>query len=613
MMHYYKKLLFLASVSLYSSLCSAQTKNDLAKDSFGAGLTQSSKPWVPTDTDFCYLNYVENKGQWNSKVLYQSDFRGGRLFLEKNALTYVFYPPDGVERFHPHKVADKNIVISDVLTFEAIRMEFLNSANAVVEPAGQKSFYYNYFIGNDPKQWASSAHIFEKVYYNQLYPGITAKVFSNANDVRYDFIIAPNTDPTAIKLKFAGQNGLSLREGKLVLKTEIGDIQEEAPIAYQMIGGQKVKVNCKYVLHDDQVSFKITDKYDASQQLVIDPTIVFATYTGSTADNWGMSATYDPVGNGYTSGICFGVGYPVTVGAFQMTYGGGGTGGGNWFGGFDIVVSKFSPNGTNLLYSTYLGGTDNEEPSSLIVDNANDLIVFGKTYSTNFPVSAGAYSKTLSGGADLILTKFDSTGTKLLASTYVGGSADDGVNGSSLENVLVDLKYNYADDDRGDVIVDASNNVYVASCTISTNFPTTPGAYKTTVCGKQDGCAFEMDPNFSKLKWSTYLGGSDNDAAYNLALNSKGEIYITGGTESSNFPTTAGVIDPTYGGSIDGFLLHLSANGTTLINSTYIGTGAYDQSYLNTTTFTFTDKQAEHTLLRPECTLLLTAGSLFMN
>ncbi len=178
----------------------------------------------------------------------------------------------------------------------------------------------------------------------------------------------------------------------------------------------------------------------------------------------------------------------------------------------------------------------------------------------------------------MIVTKFDSSGT-LLASTYVGGSADDGVNMSSLENVLSELKYNYADDDRGDVIVDDNNNVYVASCTNSTNFPTTPGAYKTTACGMQDGCAFELDPNLSVMKWSTYIGGNNNDAAYNLALNSKGEVYITGGTESPNFPVTPGVINPTYGGNIDGFLLHLSANGSTLLNSTYLGTGAYDQSY----------------------------------
>lgn len=571
MMQKYKKCVLLVASLL--SLCPAFAQS-----------------WVPTDTDFCYLNYIENKGQWNNKVLYQSDFRGGRLFLENNAFTYVFYPAEGFERFHPHQGANPADMVSCTMTFQAVRMEFENSDNPIIEPAEKKNYYYNYFLGNDSRKWQSGVHAYGRVYYNQLYPGITAKVYSNSDNVRYDFIIAAGANPSDIKLKFTGQNGLGLVGGQLLIQTETGNIQEAEPFAYQMIDGQKKRVGCQYVLNNNVVGFKITGKYNSSLPLIIDPTLVFATYTGSTADNWGMSATYDNAGDGYTSGIGFNVGYPVTVGAFQMTFQGGGTGGGNVWPwpdnlGFDIVVSKFDPTGANLLFSTYLGGSDNEEPSSLVVDNNNDLVILGRTYSNNFPTTTGAYSKTLSGGADLIVSKFDSNGTQLLASTYIGGSADDGVNMSSLESVLKELKYNYADDDRGDVIVDNANNVYVASCTISNNFPTTAGAYKTTPNGLQDGVVFKMDPTLGTLVWSTYLGGSDNDAAYNLALNSKGEVYVTGGTESNNFPTTAGVIKTSYGGSIDGFLSHLSANGSTLINSTYIGTAGYDQSY-----FVQTDK-----------------------
>jgi gliding motility-associated-like protein len=548
-----------------------------------AELIKASASWLPSDTDFCYLNYTENKGQWDSRVLYQSDFHGGRIFLEKNAFTYVFYPPDGFEHFHPHEggtAADLNTM----LTFQAIRMEFANSSNATVEPQTKREFYNNYFIGNDPAKWASQVRAFGKVYYHELYKGITAKVFSNNTDVRYDFIISPSADPSQIRLDFMGQNGLSIKDGKLIIKTEIGDIEEATPYAYQMAGGQKVKVDCKYVIDHDQVEFAL-GKYDPSLQLIIDPTLVFSTFTGSTSDNWGMSATYDAFGNGYTSGICFGVGYPTTLGTFQASYQGGGTGGGNWFGGFDIVVSKFDPNGATLKFSTYLGGSDNEWPSSLIVDNSNHLIVLGRSYSTNFPTTAGAFQAINKGGSDLIISKFDSNGTTLLASTYMGGTGDDGVNGSALESVLVDLKYNYADDDRGDVVVDNNNNIYVASCTNSADFPTTAGAYRTTPYGMQDGCVFEFNTSLTTLAWSTYIGGSNNDAAYNLALNSTGDVYVTGGTESNDFPVTAGVINPAYGGSIDGFLCHFSSNGTALINSTYIGTAGYDQSY-----FVQTDK-----------------------
>ena len=239
--------------------------------------------------------------------------------------------------------------------------------------------------------------------YNNIYPGVSVKVFSDMSNVRYDFTVDPHTSLSQIKLRYQGQNSLSLENGQLIIHTEIGDIAQAKPVAYQEINGIKVSVDCQFVLDNDVLGFKVKGDYDASLPLIIDPTLVFATYTGSTADNWGMSATYDPVGNGYTSGICFNIGYPITPGAFQMTFQGGGTGGGNhWPGidstGFDIVVSKFNPTGSNLLYSTYLGGNDNEEPQSIIVDNQDNLVVMGRSYSTNFPTTAGAYSRTNSGG-----------------------------------------------------------------------------------------------------------------------------------------------------------------------------------------------------------------------
>src|SRR5581483_11689288 len=139
-------------------------------DLFGNGLVQNSvKPWTPTDTDFCYLNYIENKGQWYNKVIYQSDFHGGRVFLEKNGLAYVFYPPGGFERFHPHPgkidTADFNHC---TLTFQAIKMQFVNSTSPIIHPAEQRDFYNNYYLGNDPKHWTSKCNTYGKVYYSNL-------------------------------------------------------------------------------------------------------------------------------------------------------------------------------------------------------------------------------------------------------------------------------------------------------------------------------------------------------------------------------------------------------------------------------------------------------------
>lgn len=546
------------------------------------------------DNTNAYVNYTENKGQWRSKVLFQGDFNGGRIFLEKNAFTYLFYPPDASERMHPGPGINKKDLRSCTMTFHAVRMEFLNSMPAAIEGGDSKPFYSNYFIGSDRTKWASAAKAFGSVNYNNIYPGVSVKVFSDLSNVRYDFLIEPHTNISQIKLRFVGQNYLSLNGGQLIIHTQIGDIAQLQPIAYQEINGKRKNVVCSFVLKDDQVAFEINGKYDASQPLIIDPTLVFATFTGSTADNWGMSATYDAYSNAYTSGICFGVGYPATTGAFQLTFNGGGIGG--WgkdsvlyqgtcdAAGFDIVVSKFNPSGSTLLFSTYLGGSDNEEPQSLVVDNSNNLLVFGRSYSKDFPTTAGAFSNVNSGGADLVISKLDSNGTQLIASTYVGGSSDDGVNISSFEDSLGSLKYFYADDGRGDIVVDNSNNVYVASSTNSVDFPITSGALQSSIRGMQDGCAFKMNSNLSAMVWSTYLGGSDNDAAYNIALNTSNEAYIVGGTASNNFPTTLGTIQPWYSGNIDGFLVHLSPSGK-MLQSTYLGTAGYDQAY-----FVQTDK-----------------------
>ena len=255
------------------------------------------------------VNYIENKGQWNSNVLYQGDFNGGRVFLEKNALMYVFYPPGGVERLHPGPNTNRADMRRCTMTFQAVRMQFEGCNPASIEAIDKKLYYCNYFIGNDKSKWASNAGVYGTVNYNNLYPGVSAKIFSDLNNVRYDFTLDPNTNPSEIKLHFDGQNKLSLVNGQLVIHTEIGDITEAEPIAYQEITGKKVNVDCHYTLKDNTLGFTIQGNYDASQPLIIDPTLVFSTFSGSTADNWGMSAAYDAVSNAYTSGICFGVGY----------------------------------------------------------------------------------------------------------------------------------------------------------------------------------------------------------------------------------------------------------------------------------------------------------------
>jgi gliding motility-associated-like protein len=539
-----------------------------------------------------YLNYIKNKGQWNSKVLYQTNFRGGRLFLERNAFTYLFFPQDGLRQLHPHQ--DNNPETSGArvsavssggddavtLNFHVVHMEFIGgNTNPLTQQLNAKEFYHNYYLGSDPKKWASKVPVSEGVFYPDLYNGVSLKAFSSNNNPRYDFTVNPAADASVIKMKFTGQDNLSIRDGKLIIGTSVGEMVQDAPFAYQETDGKQTKVNCRYSLKDNVVGIEITGNYNHNLPLIIDPTLVFATFTGSTADNWGMSASYDNLGNGYTAGICFGTGYPLTTGAFQATFAGGITDSTYDYMGFDIVTSKFNATGTNLLFSTYLGGSNNEQPASIIVDNNNNLLIYGRSYSTDFPVTAGAYDISLNGGADVIITKFNAAGTALIASTFVGGSDDDGVNFSGCETTRGSLKFNYADDGRGDIILDANNNIYIATCTKSTDFPVTAGCVQPANAGLQDGCVFKLNATLSALTWSTYFGGSANDAAYNLAIDNNNTVYFTGGTESPNLPTTTGALHSTYGGNIDGFLAHLSSNGNSLLQSTYIGTSSYDQSY----------------------------------
>lgn len=467
----------------------------------------------------------------------------------------------------------------------------------ITETSGKSTEYYNYFVGKDPAHWASAVHGYNGVMYRGLYPGIDLKVYSREIDIKYDFIVAPHADPEKIRLHYSGPDALNVVDGNLEIKAGFAGLVEMKPYAYQIIRGVEEAVPCAFRLTDNILTFYFPSGYNKNVRLVIDPDLVFASYTGSTQDNWGYTATYDADGDLYGGGITFGTGYPFTVGSFQTSFGGG-DGYPGWppyNNGCDVTLSKFTPDGSSLIFSTYLGGDGNETPHSLVVDNSGDLLVYGATGSDNFPTTAGAYDVTFGGGSntivseviefpsgsDIFVTKFSADGTSLLASTYVGGTSNDGY------NIAGALEYNYGDHARGEIFTDGSDNIFVASSTYSSNFPTTAGAFQTMIGGGQDGCVFKLDPTMSNLLWSTFIGGSNSDGAYSLKLNSSGDVLVAGGTNSTNFPTTAGAWHTTYqGGTADGWVVRLNGSGTSMLAGTYAGTSLYDQAY-------FVDRDAE--------------------
>lgn len=525
------------------------------------------------------LEFIQNKGQWKEDFLYKSITGTGDIYLQQNAITYLLGEQGAWDKVDAYKHGE--IKTPPKLNYHAYKMIFVNSLQAELSESKSQSHYYNYFLGNDSSRWKGNIHPALAIDYKGLYKGIDMHLSSEYKDLKYDFIVAPNADASQIKLRFEGLNKLNIiKDGSLVLYTSVGEVKELKPVVYQYINDQRVKVACKYKLNNNVVSFEFPNDYDHNNTLVIDPTVVFCTFSGSISDNWGFTATYDAAGNMYTGGLVSGVSFPVTLGAFQATYGGGTSTSGSFF-PCDMSIMKISSDGTTKVYATYIGGSDNDQPHSMIVDQSNNLIIAGRTYSTNYPTTTTAFDRSANGGADLVVTKLNSTGTALLGSTYIGGSEDDCVNFDAEEFTGGNLKHNYGDDARSEVIIDDAGNIYVAACTFSTDFPTR-NPIQGANAGNQDGILVKMNSDLSTMIFGTYLGGSKDDAGYVLSLNKAQDIlFMGGGTMSSNFPTTAGTYRPSFiGGTTDGFVVKIT-NGPvyTLQRGTYIGASSYDQVY----------------------------------
>ncbi|MEI6697222.1 MAG: gliding motility-associated C-terminal domain-containing protein [Bacteroidota bacterium] len=535
------------------------------------------------------LKFIENKNQWDSKVLFGADVESGMLFLEKKCLTFNLVKTADIRHSHAHNGYDiKKHALNNSIHYHSYQVEFLNCKDAEIHTNEKSYDYCNYFIGNDAKKWANNAQKYSIVEYKNLYENIDFKLYSHQNFLKYDFIIRPNAKPENIQLNYKYVDNIKLSKGHLLIETSVNQIIELRPYCYQIINGKEKEVSCNYVLKKNVLSFSLGD-YDKTQTLIIDPSLIFSTYTGSTADNWGFTATYDLLGNVYSGGIVNGIGYPVSMGAYQQNSGG------NW----DIGIIKYDSLGVNRLFATYLGGINGEMPQSLIVNTSNQLLIYGTTGSPNFPVTPNAYDTTFNGGqaitydavityplgVDIYVAKLSPDGTQLLASTFVGGSGNDGLNYLQYyDNSLMfgndSLYFNYGDGARGEIITDNLSNVYVGTCTFSNDFPGTANSFQSSNHGKQEGVVFKLDYNLSNLIWSSYLGGSENDAIYSIDNDSEYDVYVTGGTSSTNFPTTAGAYKTLYqGGSTDAFLTHISQNGTTLVASTYYGSNKYDQGY----------------------------------
>jgi len=398
-------------------------------------------------------------------------------------------------------------------------------------------------------------------------------------------------------------------QGDLVLKMGEDEIRWHKPVAYQEKNGTRQEIAAHYAITDtNRVAFELA-KYDAGRPLYIDP-LIYSTYLGGTGGDFGYGIAVDSAGNAYVTGSTGSTDFPVTPGAFQTTgvgvfvtkfnptggalvystyLGEGGWGygiavdsAGNAYvtggavadfpitpgafqptyagGGSDAFVTKLNPTGSALVYSTYLGGSSSwDQGNGVAVDSVGNAYVTGYTESADFPITPGAFQPAYGGGdRDTFATKLNPTGSALVYSTYLGGSGEDVGTG---------------------VAVDSAGNAYLTGYTGSTDFPTTPGAFQTTHNGVWDAFVTELNPPGSALVYSTYLGGSGYwNLGSGIAVDGASNAYVSGTTNSTDFPTTANVVQPAYGGNSDAFVSKLNPTGSALVYSTYLGGSGGDTS-----------------------------------
>ena len=437
----------------------------------------------------------------------------------------------------------------------------------------------NYFIGNDPSRWRAGIAGFGAVRQRGVYPGVDLTYRGNAaHQLEYDFTVRPGASPAPIRMRFRGQRGISIGpDGALVLTLGSGILWQAAPVAYQVVGGSRRPVASSFTLEGDTVRF-VVGRYDHALPLVIDPGISYSTYLGGSDFEFINDVSVDRFGNAYLWGLTLSADYPTTPGAFQPNFNG--TQGET----VDDFVSKLTPDGSALIYSTYLGGTDEDEAFGMAIDHAGDAYVAGPTLSTDFPTTPGVLQPTAPGGDhDGFVTKLNPTGSALVWSTYLGGSEHD----AALTPV-----------------VDKAGDVFVIGDTNSDDLPATPGAFQTAPSGGDcslfdefdpgdceeagglDAFVAELNPTASGLKYLTYLGASGDEVGLGIALDAGGNAYVALETTSTDWPVTPGAYQPAFAGGdgIDGVnsdnvIVKLNPTGTKEVYATYLG-GSGDECFL---------------------------------
>jgi hypothetical protein len=504
--------------------------------------------------------FIENIGQWQSTVLFFTKLNGTNIWITRDGIVYDFNNAEKIADTDDNAFPFSSDKYKKVkITGHVVKMNFAGmNEQAEVIAVNRQNGYYNYFIGNDSSKWSRNVALYREVYIKHMYEKIDTRLYFDKGNLRYDLIVAPYADLQQIKFHFEGQTDLMVnKKGDLVLKTCLGDVEQNQIYAYQQIDGQRKRIDCKFTLSEFTASFDLKN-YDPSKPLIIDP-IVYSTFLGGTGYDGGyILVKKDSFGYIYTCGETLSNDFPLTTGAYQTT---------NY--SSSVFVTKLNAELSGLVYSTLIGGNSSYEyPDDMDIDNDGYVYITGVTNAYNFPVTAGVlqpnYAGGWGGGYDGFVTKLNQDGSGLIFSTYIGGSASN---------------------DWGiSLAVDDMDTIFLTGVTNSYNFPVTPGAFQVTKQSYGYGASSyvsKINPTGTMLVYSTFLGGSGGSDGYAIATDNTGKAYISGGT-TGDFPTTQGSFDPTFNGTEDAYISILNSSGTALVYSTYLGGTYSDRSYLNT-------------------------------
>jgi hypothetical protein len=531
------------SLILYLGKRGTTTSVSAASSAFPSQPVAAQRSRIQASYAALPLAFEQNQGQTDPQVKYLARGNGYTLFLTAN---------DAVFSLHSRPSASE-------ASAAVVRMHVVGGNSlATVEGRSPMPGTSNYFIGNDPSKWHSSVARYSRVSYQNVYPGVNMAFHGAERDLEFDFVLAPGANPAPIGFQFSGNQGMKTdRDGNLVIASTAGDVLLHKPMAYQEENGARQPVDARFVLANNSVSFQLGN-YDRSRELVIDPSVTYATYLGGLAEDEGLGIAFDSSGNAYVTGETASTNFPI-IGSTVLR------------GPFDAFVTKISPDGSSLVYSTYVGGSGTESGNGIAVDASGNAFVAGGTTSADFPASPGAFQTTLRGGENAFVFELNPSGSALTYSTYLGGS---GANGDVALGVAA-------------LVSSGSSFVYVVGSTSSADFPTSTSPLQTCPSGPGNGFVTKLTPKgtgASDLVYSTCLalGGGSSDTAKAVAVDSSGNAYVTGATSSSSFVTiapfqpTCGTAANCNGGLSDAFVTVIKPDGSGYVYSTFLGGSGSD-------------------------------------